>query len=694
MGAAGCWFCLILGLPGLALATPNCTVCDGSESLSLRQLRGVKTSITTEAWSFKDPNPDLLRWDRIITEAVDSPSGQINRTTYNGWLSVPLVHDTALLQFEMPPFVCLRVRGIASQVQPARNGPILAHCGGPLTGRECAQDMSEVSFLDIDGQHEIISHFDLISIDQRGVLSTQDTYERQGKWGVPPPCPFEESGQALKPFPEVYCDEAAKHNLGSVKQVLEQLVTVGHNQSMEELARTYVLPIYLNRGIPVSVLTEGNESFVRWYYRLVRLEHSLCFEAPRYKIQAPNGRMYNTLQFAGTIDLAYDIDLLRQAIGAERMSLYGVSYGTSVAGVYATVFPQHTHRVVMDGALHPAPDAAVRGESFAFASQSFWDGIVRDCEASVLRNLSQEEVCPAAPEVALKAQKVLHGTNRTEANSLLLLIWAASYYESWAPLAMACIQQFFSGKDVPGCRELKSRKAVNLLQSLQSLRNAPDPGDPGFGSRGSHPDWQHALKDIVRSRNESTPVDRFLFGLPAVVMGTDTAGCLDEEELVTWWKRTKERAPIGIIWALDWMVAMVTWPVPPVGDASLEPVIIGNLHDPRTAYANAQELRQAFPEGYLVTWQGYGHGLKDSHTSQQGASILREYEKSRAENKLPEYTNAVAKYACISKVFHYLDTGEGIRDGHTCLLPEALNLGSARAVSKARELITWFSQRK
>lgn len=221
---------------------------------------------------------------------------------------MPLVHDTALLQFEMPPFVCLRVRGIASQVQPARNGPILAHCGGPLTGRECAQDMSEVSFLDIDGHHEIISHFDLISIDQRGVLSTQDTYERQGKWGVPPPCPFEESGQALKPFPEVYCDEAAKHNLGSVKQVLEQLVTVGHNQSMEELARTYVLPIYLNRGIPVSVLTEGNESFVRWYYRLVRLEHSLCFEAPRYKLQAPNGRIYNTLQFAGTIDLAYDIE--------------------------------------------------------------------------------------------------------------------------------------------------------------------------------------------------------------------------------------------------------------------------------------------------------------------------------------------------------------------------------------------------
>lgn len=144
---------------------------------------------------------------------------------------------------------------------------------------------------------------------------------------------------------------------------------------------------------------------------------------------------------------------------------------------------------------------------------------------------------------------------------------------------------------------------------------------------------------------------------------------------------------------------MVTWPayarpVPPVGDATLEPVIIGNLHDPRTAYANAQGLRQAFPAGKLVTWQGYGHSLKDSHTDQQGPKILKDYERSKAEHQLPEYSNAVAKYACISKIFHYLDTGEGIRDGHTCLLPEALKLGSKPAVSKARELITWLSQRR
>lgn len=35
---------------------------------------------------------------------------------------VPLVHDRALMDYEMPPYVCLRVRGMAALKQPAKNG--------------------------------------------------------------------------------------------------------------------------------------------------------------------------------------------------------------------------------------------------------------------------------------------------------------------------------------------------------------------------------------------------------------------------------------------------------------------------------------------------------------------------------------------------------------------------------------------
>ena len=126
---------------------------------------------------------------------------------------------------------------------------------------------------------------------------------------------------------------------------------------------------------------------------------------------------------------------------------------------------------------------------------------------------------------------------------------------------------------------------------------------------------------------------------------------------------------------------MSTWPayarpVPPVADGGIKAVIIGNLHDPNTAYENAQLLKRNFPDGYLVTWQGYGHCLI---VPKHGRDLMKAYNQSKANHTLPAYTNAVAKYACMSKILTYLETGEGILDGHTCLMPEPLKLGSAAA---------------
>lgn len=82
------------------------------------------------------------------------------------------------------------------------------------------------------------------------------------------------------------------------------------------------------------------------------------------------------------------------------------------------------------------------------------------------------------------------------------------------------------------------------------------------------------------------------------------------------------------------------------------------------------------PAGYLVTWQGYGHCLK---VLKHATALLKAYNASKKSETLPEYTNAVAKYACMSKILSYLDTGKGIQDGHTCLVPEPLSLGKAAA---------------
>ena len=55
-----------------------------------------------------------------------------------------------------------------------------------------------------------------------------------------------------------------------------------------------------------------------------------------------------------TENTARDIEHVRRALGAEKISLYGVSYGTWLMSTYATLFPQRTDRLVLDSAMDPA----------------------------------------------------------------------------------------------------------------------------------------------------------------------------------------------------------------------------------------------------------------------------------------------------------------------------------------------------
>eukprot|EP00438_Fugacium_kawagutii_P028533 Skav222530 [mRNA] locus=scaffold2875:91541:93488:+ [translate_table: standard] len=421
--------------------------------------------------------------------------------------------------------------------------------------------------------------------------------------------------------------------MGRPEKLIKML---GPDSNSSAAFSTYVRPIWEAGGLPFTDMAPYNESFIRWYYRMMKLEHSLCFQAKRYQLKAPSGRNYNALLFGGTVDLVHDLDLFRRAIGAEQLSLYGYSYGTTVASVYASIFPSKTYRVVMDGVVNPMPDVSARADSFTSGIESVWNGLVKDCEVSLVRNVSRDAICPSAPATGTKTIKVLQGPDKYQAAVLLRLIQTTvfKYPEFFGPGTMACVQQFYSGKQVMGCDQ-----TLTFVEALASRS----------------------------SRSTSRGEDHFSMGMQAMVMGTDTSGRLNEEEVITWWKRTKEMDPIGVTWATGWMTMMSTWPayarpVPPVGDPNLRPVIIGNLHDPNTAYENAQKMKKFFPEGYLVTWQGYGHCLK---VRTHATALLKEYNAAKANNTLPAYTNGVAKYACMSKILAYLDTGKGIQDGHT-----------------------------
>jgi pimeloyl-ACP methyl ester carboxylesterase len=59
------------------------------------------------------------------------------------------------------------------------------------------------------------------------------------------------------------------------------------------------------------------------------------------------------LQYFTTANTARDMDRVRIALGAAKISYWGQSYGTYLGAVYTSLFPRHTGRMVLEGAVDP-----------------------------------------------------------------------------------------------------------------------------------------------------------------------------------------------------------------------------------------------------------------------------------------------------------------------------------------------------
>ncbi|WP_245551242.1 alpha/beta hydrolase [Nocardia paucivorans] len=54
-----------------------------------------------------------------------------------------------------------------------------------------------------------------------------------------------------------------------------------------------------------------------------------------------------------TEQTARDMDAVRAALGLDRIGYLGISYGTYLGAVYATLFPDHVDRMILDSTVHP-----------------------------------------------------------------------------------------------------------------------------------------------------------------------------------------------------------------------------------------------------------------------------------------------------------------------------------------------------
>jgi pimeloyl-ACP methyl ester carboxylesterase len=81
------------------------------------------------------------------------------------------------------------------------------------------------------------------------------------------------------------------------------------------------------------------------------------------------------LPYMTSVDAARDLDSIRAAFGVSQINYYAFSYGTYLGQVYATLFPSHVRRMVLDSTVDPtgawyndniAQDYAFQGRINAF----------------------------------------------------------------------------------------------------------------------------------------------------------------------------------------------------------------------------------------------------------------------------------------------------------------------------------------
>ncbi|MCE7008304.1 alpha/beta hydrolase [Kibdelosporangium philippinense] len=100
----------------------------------------------------------------------------------------------------------------------------------------------------------------------------------------------------------------------------------------------------------------------------------------------------------GTRDVAKDMDVLRSALGEQKLNYLGFSYGTRIGTAYAEAFPGNVRAMVLDGAVDPNADrvASVIGQQNGF--KKAFDSFAAACV--------EKEVCPLGGDAAQAEAKL------------------------------------------------------------------------------------------------------------------------------------------------------------------------------------------------------------------------------------------------------------------------------------------------
>jgi len=310
--------------------------------------------------------------------------------------------------------------------------------------------------------------------------------------------------------------------------------------------------------------------------------------------------------FYGTADHAEDLDAVRQALGADKVALFGVSYGTKLSLAYALAHPDHVERMVLDSVLPPAgPDPysadvlrQMPATLAAYCSNGSCAVATRDLAGDVATVANRLAAKPLQGQVLLANGRT--ASERLEGLTFLSIVLDADLNPGEAAELPAVVHAARLGNTQPLLRlaRLHDASSVGAAADLSSglyaatvCRDGPFPWSPDapIASRPS----------IFQSAVGSLPPGSFgPFGNWAARFGN--------ADFCIRWPSPSGGGTLG------------AGPLPNV------PVLaLSGGFDMRTPTQNAVSVVSQFPQGQLLVVPGVGHSVTTADPSACAAQAVR-----------------------------------------------------------------------
>ncbi|MEU5979352.1 alpha/beta hydrolase [Streptomyces sp. NPDC047315] len=197
-------------------------------------------------------------------------------------------------------------------------------------------------------------------------------------------------------------------------------------------------------------------------------------------------RAGDALRHYTSLNNARDLDVLRAALGEQRLTFMGASYGTYIGALYATLHPSHVRRMVFDSAVHPAREKIWYrnnlDQSLAFERRwaDFRAWVARH-DATFGLGTTPEEVADRYEEAKAKLADEPAGGVVGPGQLQSAFLGAGYYDDYWVPRATA-LSEYLRGNDEPLIAQAAPRRGqakaaenANAVYTAVECNDAPWP---------------------------------------------------------------------------------------------------------------------------------------------------------------------------------------------------------------------------